>query len=216
MSSRLQMVGFTLFLRLKIFLLYINTTFSFSTHQFTLKLIIFSEFTLVSEQVGFPAGSMVKNSPAMQEESQEMQVQSLSWEDSLEEGMATHSSILAGRIPWTEEPGWLQSIGLQRVRHDWSDLACMHASEQVLRLAVCFSLPLSPTPSLTLLFSPLTAGASGAERWALEAAGHPSSLPWVCSLSTSRTSCPCPPLYCELCAGAASPSLEEAVGFCCN
>ena len=66
------MVGFTLFLRLKNFLLYINTTFSLSTHQLTLKLIIFSEFTLVSEQVGFPGGSMVKNSPAMQEESQEM------------------------------------------------------------------------------------------------------------------------------------------------
>ena len=41
----------------------------------------------------------------------------------LEEGMATHSSILAWRIPWTEEPGGLQSIGSQRVRHDWSDLA---------------------------------------------------------------------------------------------
>ena len=39
--------------------------------------------------------------------------------------MATHSSILAWRIPWTEEPGRLQSIGLQRVRHDWSDLAHM-------------------------------------------------------------------------------------------
>ena len=60
---------------------------------------------------------MVKNSPAMQE-SQEMQVQSLGWEDPLEEGMATHSSILARRIPWTEEPGQLQSIVLQRVRHD--------------------------------------------------------------------------------------------------
>ena len=40
------------------------------------------------------------------------------WEDPLEEGMATHSSILAWRIPWTEEPGRLQSMGLQRVRHD--------------------------------------------------------------------------------------------------
>ena len=40
--------------------------------------------------------------------------------------MATHSSILAWRIPWTEEPGGLQSIGLQRARHDWSTLACMH------------------------------------------------------------------------------------------
>ena len=44
----------------------------------------------------------------------------------LEEGMATHTSILAWRIPWTEEPGGLQSMGLQRVGHDWSDLACTH------------------------------------------------------------------------------------------
>ena len=47
-----------------------------------------------------------------------MQVQPLGWEDTLEEGMATHSSILAWRIPWTEEPGGLQSMGLQRVRYD--------------------------------------------------------------------------------------------------
>ena len=47
-----------------------------------------------------------------------MQVQSLGQEDPLEE-MATHSSILAWRIPWTEEPGRLQSMGLQRVGHDW-------------------------------------------------------------------------------------------------
>ena len=40
------------------------------------------------------------------------------WEDLLEEGMATHSSVLAWRIPWTEEPGGLQSMGSQRVRHD--------------------------------------------------------------------------------------------------
>ena len=57
---------------------------------------------------------MVKNLPAMQE----MWVQSLGQEDPLEEGMATHSSILAWRIPWTEKPGRLQSIGSQRVRHD--------------------------------------------------------------------------------------------------
>ena len=50
------------------------------------------------------------------------------WKDSLEEGMATHSSILAWRILWTEEPGGLQFIGLQRIRHDWSDWACTHAS----------------------------------------------------------------------------------------
>ena len=56
----------------------------------------------------------VKNPPVMQE----IWVRSLNWEDPLEKGMATHSSILAWRIPWTEEPGWLQSMGSQRVRHD--------------------------------------------------------------------------------------------------
>ena len=54
----------------------------------------------------------VKKLPAMRE----TWAQSLGWEDSLEEGMATHSSILAWRIPWTEEPGGLQSMGLQGVR----------------------------------------------------------------------------------------------------
>ena len=57
---------------------------------------------------------MVKNLPAMQE-LPEMRILSLGQEDPLEEGMATHSSILARRIPWTEEPGRLQSMGLQRV-----------------------------------------------------------------------------------------------------
>ena len=59
----------------------------------------------------------VKNLPTMQE-AQETLVQSLSWEDPLEEEMATHSSFLAWRISRTEEPGGLQSIGFQRVRHD--------------------------------------------------------------------------------------------------
>ena len=60
---------------------------------------------------------MVKNPPAMQE-LQETQFQSLGREDSLEEGMATHSSILEWRIPWTEEPSGLQSLGSQRARHN--------------------------------------------------------------------------------------------------
>ena len=60
------------------------------------------------------------------QEPQEMYVQSLSWADPLEEGMATHSSILAWRIPWPEEPGGLQSIGLQRVGHDRCDIAHTH------------------------------------------------------------------------------------------
>ena len=54
-----------------------------------------------------------------------MQSQPLGQEDPLEKGMATHSSTLAWRIPRTEEPGRLQSTGLQKVRHDWSDIACM-------------------------------------------------------------------------------------------
>ena len=57
---------------------------------------------------------MVMNLPAVQE----TRVQSLDREDPLEEDMATHSSILAWRIPWTEEPGGLQSRGLQRAAHD--------------------------------------------------------------------------------------------------
>ena len=57
---------------------------------------------------------MVKNLPAMQG----TWVQSLGQEDPLEKGMAAHSSILAWRIPWTEEPGGLQSMGLQRVGHN--------------------------------------------------------------------------------------------------
>ena len=58
---------------------------------------------------------LVKNLPAMLE----TWVWSLGWEGAMEKGTATHSSIMAWRIPWTEEPGELQSMGSQRVRHDW-------------------------------------------------------------------------------------------------
>ena len=58
---------------------------------------------------------MVKNISAMQE----TQVWSLGWEDPIEKGMTTHSSILAWRILWTDEPGRLQSMVLQRAGHDW-------------------------------------------------------------------------------------------------
>ena len=57
---------------------------------------------------------MVRHLPTMQE----TRVQSLGWEDLLEKEMATHSSILAWKTPWTEEPGRLKSMGLQRVGHD--------------------------------------------------------------------------------------------------
>ena len=58
---------------------------------------------------------------------QETWVRSLGWEDPLEKEMATHSSILAWEIPWTEEPGGLQSTGSQRVRHDFTFTFTLHA-----------------------------------------------------------------------------------------
>ena len=63
---------------------------------------------------GFPGGSVVKNPPALQE----MRVRSLSWLDPLEKETTAHSSILAWEVPWVEDPGGLQSMGSQIVRHD--------------------------------------------------------------------------------------------------
>ena len=73
----------------------------------------------------FPSGSAVKILPAM-EETQEMWVQFLGGEDPLEEGMSTHSSILARKIQGIEAPGGLQSIVSQRVGHNWSDWVHAH------------------------------------------------------------------------------------------
>ena len=70
---------------------------------------------------------MVKNSSAMQE----TQVQSLGWKDHLERGMATHSSMLTWRIPWTEEPGVVQSRESQRVGHDWVTNTICHRISNV-------------------------------------------------------------------------------------
>ena len=70
-----------------------------------------TDYIFCSHRLGFPGGSDGKIRPAMQETC----IRSLGWEDPLQEGMATHSSILAWRILWTEEPGELQSRGLQRV-----------------------------------------------------------------------------------------------------
>ena len=83
------------------------------------------------ERIGYPlqywwvslVAQMVKNPPAMRE----TWVQSLGREDPLEEGMATNFSILAWRIPWTEKPGGLWSIGLRSVRYDWSNWVHTHA-----------------------------------------------------------------------------------------
>ena len=67
--------------------------------------------------MGFPGGAMVKNPPTNAGNTRDAGSVPV-WEDPLEQKMATHSSILAWKIPWTEEPGGLQSMGLQRVRHD--------------------------------------------------------------------------------------------------
>ena len=77
--------------------------------------------------MGFPGGSDSKSPPAMQE----MQVQSLGQEDPLEKEMTTHSHILAWKIPWTVEPGKLQSMGSQRVEHS---LATKQQQQYVLKI----------------------------------------------------------------------------------
>ena len=79
---------------------------------------------------GFPGGASVKES-ICQCMRHERWVPPLGWEDHLEQGRATHSSILAWRIPCTENPGGLQSIGLHRIRHYWSNLAWMHSCTAV-------------------------------------------------------------------------------------
>ena len=69
---------------------------------------------VTEQQQAFPGASVAKNPPAMQE----IHVPSLGQKYPLKEGMTTHSSVLSWRIQWTEDPGRLQSIGLQRVGHD--------------------------------------------------------------------------------------------------
>ena len=79
----------------------------------------------------FPGGAAVKNPPAMQE----TWVWSLGQEDPMEKEIATHSSILAWRTPWTEEPVRVQSMGSQRVRHEW---ACTSLNLLSVAFMLCF------------------------------------------------------------------------------
>ena len=83
---------------------------------------------------GFPGGACGKEPTCPCKRHKIPQVQSFVREDPLEKGMATHSIILAWRIPWKEKPGRPQSISSQRIRHDWSDLAHMHHE---LELNIC-------------------------------------------------------------------------------
>ena len=79
-----------------------------------------------------------------------MQVRSLHWEDALEEEMAIHTRIPAWRIPWTEEPGGLWSIGSQRVGPDWSDLA--HAPNKIGRNSRVLSISKMSSSIFNLFF----------------------------------------------------------------
>jgi len=94
----------------------------FSLQYFSLSLFFLSD---CKWYLGFSGGPSGKE-PTCRCRRRETRVWSLGREDPLEESMATHSSILAWRIPWTEEHGRVQSIVLQRVRHDWSDLMRTH------------------------------------------------------------------------------------------
>ena len=91
-----------------------TTMVSYSLHPLTLPSTELSTFSRTAE--ASLVTRMVKNLPAMQK----TQVWSLDLEDPLEKGMATHSRILAWRIPRTDKPGMLQSVGSQTVRHDWT------------------------------------------------------------------------------------------------
>ena len=77
----------------------------------------------------------IKNLSAVQKMQETRVVRSLDWEDPLTEGMATHSSILAWRIPWIEKPGGLQSLGSQRVRHDLG-----HTNKAIMNILVHVSM----------------------------------------------------------------------------
>ena len=101
------------------------------------------------------------------QEPQKMRVWSLDWKDSLEEEMATHSSILARRIPWLEEPGGLQSRGLQGVEHDW---ATEHARKKAGRHLL---------PSPLLVYSSLLKYVPMALMPVLNYGSHTSWKPWA-------------------------------------
>ena len=113
-----------------------------SSHQISLT-VLFKNTADLNKYILCKRGSlvaqMVKNLPAMQE----MWVQSLGREDPLEMEMATHSSILAWEILWTEEPGGLRSMGSQRVGHNWVT-KCVHMCvyTQTLCKTCCTALPL--------------------------------------------------------------------------
>ena len=111
---------------------------SYCLYSYCLFFLILMSFFLenisASRYVYTCGGISVKEPTYQCKRHNETGVQTLAREDPLEEDMTTHSNVLSWRIPWTEEPGGLQSIGSQRVRQDWSDLASMHTYRHI-----CFS-----------------------------------------------------------------------------
>ena len=101
--------------------LFSSSLLSVSIFGLCLKLTVSQSASLDVLERGFPGDSIVKNLPAKAGDTGDgMWVWPLGWEDPLEKEMATHSSILAWRIPWTEEPDGLQSMGSETVGHDWA------------------------------------------------------------------------------------------------
>ena len=89
------------------------------------------------------------NEVSATQEKQEMGVRSLGWEDPLEKSTATHSSILARKVPWTEKPGKLLYMGLQRIGHDWSNWASRHGRGRQVSLKASWPagiFPAQPSP----------------------------------------------------------------------
>ena len=114
---------------------------------------------------------------------QETRVRSLGQEDSLEEGMATHSSILPWKTPWIEEPGGLQSIGLERVEHEWSNLACSCCSVTKWCLTLCDPMDCSTTGSCPPL-SPRVCSKSCPLSWWCYLTILSSDMPFSCCLQS--------------------------------
>ena len=122
---------------------------------------------------------MVKKLPEMRK----TWVQSLGWEDLLEKGMATHSIITAWRIPRTEEPGWLQSMELQKVRYDWVTFFFFYNNASKWKLSSWSIIPASDRP--TVIWTDLDQ--SRIPNLYLEVVLFLHSFPW--SLSHPSTHC---------------------------
>ena len=128
-----------------------------------------SLFFVLAVPHGFLVAHMVKNLPTIQE----TWVQPLGQEDLLEKGMATHSSILAWRLPWTEQPGGLQSTGLQKVGHEWFWLTPVACGILVPRPGME---PLPLVVKVQSLSHSCAPCSEGAESWPLDHQGSPRSL----------------------------------------